>query len=61
MSGIVVDGNNQIKLIHSKWLILSRWFWGWAEVHKIGIWERNQWDCWTPFSFRDHGGRGALL
>lgn len=25
MSGIVVDGNNQIKLIHSKWLILSRW------------------------------------
>lgn len=25
MSGIVVDGNNQIKQNHSKWLILSRW------------------------------------
>lgn len=60
MSSIVVDGSSLIKLIHSKWLIPSGWLGGWIEFLKIGVWVRNQWDCRAPFSFRDHGGTGAL-
>lgn len=57
MSSIVVDGSSQIKLIHSKGLIPSRWLGGWIEFHKIGVWVRSQ---WAPFSFRADGGTGAL-
>lgn len=57
MSSIVVDGSSQIKLIHSKWLIPSRWLGGWIEFHKIGVWARDQ---WAPFGFRADGGTGAL-
>lgn len=55
MSSTVVDGGSQIKLIHSKQLIPSRWLGGWMEFHKIGVWGRNQRDWRAPFSFRDHG------
>lgn len=61
MSGTVVDGNNQIKCIHAKWLIPSRWLERWAEVHEIGVWTRNQWESWKLFTFTDQGGTGIFL
>lgn len=61
MSGLGVDGNNQIKTNPFKVANPFQMAWGWTEVHKIGVWAGHQWDCWTAFSFTERAGTGALL